>query len=85
MAHHRSAIKAARRAKKRRQWNRIIRGDIRATIRKIRGASSKKEAEKLLPRLFSAVDKAAKKHILHRRTADRYKSRLFLFVNKLEE
>ena len=85
MARHRSAIKAARQSKKRRQWNRIIRGDIRATIRKIREASSKKEGEKLLPRVFSSIDKAAKKHILHRGTADRYKSRLSLFVNKLEE
>jgi small subunit ribosomal protein S20 len=34
------------------------------------------EAAKLLPSVFKTIDTSAKKHILHRNTADRRKSRL---------
>ena len=37
-------------------------------------AGKQKEAEKMLPVYFKAVDKAAKKNILHKNTASRRKS-----------
>ncbi|MDD4319769.1 MAG: 30S ribosomal protein S20 [Candidatus Peribacteraceae bacterium] len=38
-------------------------------------AGKKEEAAKLLPITFKTIDTATKKHILHRNTADRRKSR----------
>lgn len=34
------------------------------------------EAKRLLPKAYSEIDKAAKKHVLHKNTAGRYKSAL---------
>ena len=42
------------------------------------GAGKKDEAAKVLPRVSSAFDKAAKGGVIHRATADRKKSRLAL-------
>jgi len=34
------------------------------------------EAKKLMPKAYSEIDKAAKKHVLHKNTAARYKAAL---------
>jgi len=46
--------------------------------------SKKEEAEKLLPKFFSSVDKLAKKNIYHDNKAARKKSSISLKINQLK-
>ena len=80
-----SAKKALRQSKKRRARN--IRQkkafkDIIKNIQKLALENKKKEAEKLLPKAYKALDKAAKTGIIKKNTADRKKSRLTKLVNR---
>lgn len=80
-----SAKKALRQNKKRRVQN--IRQkkafkDIIKNIRKLALENKKKEAEKLLPKAYKAIDKAVKTGIIKKNTAARKKSRLTKLVNK---
>lgn len=81
-----SAKKALRQNKKRRVQN-IRRKkafkDIIKNIRKLALENKKKEAEKLLPKAYKAIDKAVKTGIIKKNTAARKKSRLTKLVNKI--
>lgn len=82
-----SAKKSLRQSKKRRARN--IRQkeafkDIIKNIRKLVLENKKKEAEKLLPKAYKAIDKAAKAGVIKKNTADRKKSRLTKLVNKIK-
>ena len=72
-----NAKKALRQSKTRAALNRQYKNRIRSVARIIDDsikAGNKKEAEKMLPVYFKAIDKAAKKNILHKNTASRRKS-----------
>ncbi len=58
---------------RRAQRNRRSKTLVKNTIKAFRTNPTDKD---LLSRVFSMVDRAAKTHILHKRTADRIKSRL---------
>ena len=83
-----SAKKALRQSKKRRLRN-IRRKkafkDIVKNIRKLALENKKKEAEKLLPGAYQAIDKTAKIGIIKKNTAARKKSRLTKLVNKIKD
>jgi len=52
---------------------------LRSHIKKLREAivnKDKETAEKLLPQMFSFIDKSVKKGTIHENTGNRYKSRL---------
>jgi len=51
--------------------------------KKLRTTTDVEEATALLPRVVSAIDKATKKGVLKKRTADRNKSRLTKYVGGL--
>jgi small subunit ribosomal protein S20 len=51
---------------------------MRSLIKELR----KTPTAKNLPALFSILDRAAKKQVIHKKRADRLKSRLTLLVNK---
>ena len=75
----RSAKKALRQNKKRYVRNLRYRRSVKSAIKQVRAfvAQNKpKEAEKALPQLYKIRDKAAKKNIIKKNTAARYKSRL---------
>ena len=77
-----NAKKALRQSKKHQMRNRQYKNRIKKLYRQISDLSNEnktKEAIKLLPTYYKAVDKAAKKNILHKNTAARKKS----FVTKL--
>jgi small subunit ribosomal protein S20 len=79
VAHHASALKAQRQTIKRRVRNRANISMLKTQVKKLRAALAKgdKEAVKtLLPETVSAIDKAAKKGVVHDNAAARYKSRL---------
>jgi len=80
-----SAIKRHRTNLIRNQRNRQCRSRMRTSIKKLRKAKDFESALKLLPQVFSVIDKNAKKGVIHKRTAARYKSRLTRYVAKMQQ
>ena len=64
--------------------NRTVRSLMRNTIKKVRVATDRAEAEALLPQAMSAIDRSAQKGVIHRNTAARYKSQLVHQVDAIE-
>lgn len=63
--------------------NRAVRTAMRTAIKAVRTAADRASAQQALVRASSLIDKTAKRGILHRQTASRYKSRLSKLVQKL--
>jgi len=87
MPNTKSAIKAARQNIKRRQANLITLEAIKKTakgVRKAVTAGKKADAEKALSLAFAALDKAAKKNVIHKNNANRLKARMAAQVAKLK-
>ena len=87
MAHRRSSIKKIRVDKRRRDNNRRTISELRGVARQVAAslaAKKKDEASRLSGELFSKLDKAVKKGILHKNTASRKKSRIQLKINSLK-
>ena len=77
MANIASAEKQRRQAEKRKARNRAGKSNLRSALKKTRGAVAGGDADKdVLAAGFSAVDKAAKRGLIKKNTADRYKARL---------
>ncbi len=86
MANTKSAIKAIRVSGRKSVINlRSRRGfkEARKEVVKAVEAKDKKGAAKLLPVAYKEIDKAAKRNIIHKNTAARYKSNLSKSVAKL--
>ena len=88
MAVTKTAKRALRSAEKRKVVNdkrkKTMKEEVKLTKSLIAG-KSKKEAEKNLPKTFAALDKAAKRGVIKKGTADRKKSRLVKAIAKLEK
>lgn len=83
MANHKSAIKRIRANEAKRERNRYQHKSTRTLIKAIRKSSKKEEAAPLLSKTFSAIDKLAKRGIIHKNKAGNLKSGLQKFVTKL--
>ncbi len=83
MAHHLSAMKRIRQSEKRRENNRYYARSTRNAIKKLRDTKNKKEADKMLPDVFSMVDNLARKNVIHKNKAANLKSKLAQHVNSL--
>lgn len=79
-----SAIKAMKQNTVARERNRVTKADFRAKVKTVRKdiTTGGKEVEKTLATAIQAIDKAAKKGVIHKKAADRRKSRLMLAANK---
>src|SRR3989338_2278684 len=80
-----SAKKALRQSKKRNLENLTFKRKFKSTVKELRkevAAKSLDKAKNLLPTVYQAVDKAAKKGVIKKNTASRYKSRLSHLLNK---
>ena len=78
MPQRRNAIKALRISSKNRLHNLDIKTDLKKTIKKYLSLVSQKNTEEAKTQLrvvFKKIDKAAKRHILHKNTAARRKAR----------
>jgi small subunit ribosomal protein S20 len=85
VASHDSALKAHRQNERRREHNRQLRTRLRGALRDIRASITSDDPDKVkdaLRNTISLVDKMAKKKLIHRNTAGRYKSRLASRVAK---
>ena len=79
MPRRKTSLKKQRADKKKHLRNLRIKQNLKKTIKKFQVLLSTKninEAKKLIGEVFSQLDKAAKKRILHPKTASRKKSRL---------
>jgi small subunit ribosomal protein S20 len=76
LAQHESPKKRMRQDEKRRARNKATKSEIRSFSKKVAGASSSEDADKALRQAASVIDRAAKKRVIHWKTAARKKSRL---------
>ena len=76
MAHHKATKKRMRQDVKRKARNRAVKSEVRSASKKVAGASSPEETTKALSEAASVIDRAAKKRIIHWKTAARKKSRM---------
>ncbi len=86
MARHKSAMKRNRQSIATRARNRTNLSQLKTQVKKLRSAVAAGDAEaasKLLPETVAAIDKAARKGVIHDNAADRHKSRLSSKVNAL--
>jgi len=82
---NKSCLKRLRQAKKANAANRSARSAIRTSLGVVRGAKTKEEALKEVPRLYSMLDKAAAKSRagFSKNRASNYKSKVGKLLNKL--
>ena len=86
MANHFSALKRARQTETRTVRNRAAKSRLRSALRDLREALASgkgEEAQTSFREAISVIDSSAHKGILHKNTADRYKSRLRVRLNAL--
>jgi len=83
LPHHKSAAKRLKQDARRRARNRAVKSEVKIVVKKVTEATSPEEGAKVLPEANSVMDKAAKKGVLHWRTAARRKSRLAKRVNSI--
>lgn len=84
MAVHKSALKRARQNEKRRLRNKSTRTRVKNIVKSVRLSVSEESKEAVLSELITAqsiIDNAAKKGVIHKKTASRKISRLSKLVN----
>ena len=83
MAHHKSAKKRILQDETKRLHNKYYARTTRNAVRDLRNLSNKEEANALLPKVSSMLDKLAKIHVIHWNKAANLKSSLAKHVNQL--
>lgn len=86
MAHKKAAFKHIRQTKKRTAQNSAVKKNIAYLQKRALKAVSDKDAstaQELSKKLSSALDKAARRHVIKKNTAARKKSRLMQKINVL--
>lgn len=87
MPNHSATEKSLRKNAKRHFFNSQVRSKIRTLIKKVRAAIVEKNVESArtsFKQVASALDTAAKRHIIHPNNAARRKSRLQRQISQLE-
>ncbi|MBI1754802.1 30S ribosomal protein S20 [Candidatus Azambacteria bacterium] len=83
-----SAKKALRQSARKRVQNVRYLNKIRILakeIKKLAGQAKTQDAKALLPKLYQALDKAAKENTIKKNTASRQKSRITKLLNKVSK
>ncbi|MCX5669664.1 MAG: 30S ribosomal protein S20 [Candidatus Omnitrophica bacterium] len=85
MPRRRTSLKSNRVNKRKHTRNLKVKGQLKKTIKKFQELLTKEtitEAKTFISKVFSQLDKAAKKNIIHPATANRRKSRLMRRLSK---
>ncbi|HOY84429.1 MAG: 30S ribosomal protein S20 [Candidatus Cloacimonetes bacterium] len=82
MPQHKSPIKRMKTDAKRQARNNYVKRTLRTLDKQIRTDMTPEEKENLLNKVYSQLDKAAKKGVIHKRTASRRKARVAALVSK---
>ena len=83
MPHHKSAAKRVVTNEKARRRNIAARSKMRSVLKNVRSATSKSQGEDAYRSAVSVLDRTVAKGIITRAAANRHKSRLALFTQKL--
>ncbi len=83
MANHKSALKRIRSNEAKRLRNKYQAKTTRTFIKRLKTSENKEEAQELLQKVTSMLDKLAKKNIIHKNNAANKKSKLTKLVNAL--
>ena len=83
MANHKSALKRIRSNEAKRVRNKYQHTSTRSFVRKLRATEDKTEAEKMLPKASSMLDRLAKRNIIHKKKASNLKAKLAKHVASL--
>jgi len=81
MPNLKSAERRMRKSEKRRMRNKHYKSMMKTFIKKVKNAGTKEEAELMLKKVYSILDKLVAKGIIHKNRAASYKSKLAQFVN----
>ena len=84
MANHKSALKRARQSEIKRLRNKATKTRVKNVVKEVRAAAAdtaNDQTASTLNEAKSSIDKAAKKGVIHKRTAGRKISRLSKLVN----
>ncbi|MBG0858578.1 MAG: 30S ribosomal protein S20 [Bacteroidales bacterium] len=84
MAYHKSSEKRNRQEKARNESNKYYAKTMRNTLKTFRATTTKKEAEELIPKMNSMLDRLAKKSIIHGKKAANLKSSVQKHYNSLK-
>lgn len=84
MANHKSSEKRIRNSETKNERNHYQAKTTRNAIKKLRTTKDTKEAQELLPKVSSMLDKLAKKNIIHKNKAANIKSGLTKLVTSLK-
>jgi len=84
MANHKSAIKRIRTNNRRRARNSYQAVTARTSIKKVLTSTDKKQAQEMLPKVYSLLDRLAKKNLIHKNKAANLKSELAGHISKLK-
>ncbi|MBR0177700.1 MAG: 30S ribosomal protein S20 [Bacteroidales bacterium] len=83
MANHKDALKRVRQSEKRRLHNRYYAKNMRNEVRKFRALTDKSEAEAQLSKIYSIIDRVARRGIIHKNKAANLKSKMTKHTAKL--
>jgi small subunit ribosomal protein S20 len=83
MAHHKSALKRIRANAAKRLRNRYQAKTARTFEKRVLNATDKTEATELRNKVFSMLDKLARKRVIHPNKAANHKSRISKYVTSL--
>jgi small subunit ribosomal protein S20 len=84
MANHKSSQKRIRQIKTRNESNKYHAKTMRNALKELRSTTRKEEADPILPKLNSMLDRLAKKNIIHKKKASNLKSSIEKHVNSLK-
>ena len=84
MANHKSSQKRIRQIKTRNESNKYHAKTMRNALKELRNTTKKEEADPILPKLNSLLDRLAKKNIIHKKKASNLKSSIEKHVNSLK-
>lgn len=85
MPQHKSPKKRMKTDKKREARNNYVKKTLKTLAKKFRSDISVDDKKDLMNVIYSQLDKAAKKGVIHKRTASRRKSRLASLLAKQSE
>lgn len=84
MANHKSSEKRIRNSESKKERNHYQAKTTRNALKTLRATTDKTEANKLLPKVSSMLDKLAKKNVIHKSKASNLKSSLAKHVGSLK-
>jgi small subunit ribosomal protein S20 len=83
MANHQSSKKRIRQTETRRLRNRYYAKTARNAVKKLRTTTDPEVAKALYPKVSSMLDRLAKKNVIHKNKAGNLKSKLAIYIQKL--